>query len=302
MLLNTLDVKLTSRTGINLYNLEINNSTLEILALILEFRLASACHIARFISQKERTRHIYAKLRRMWQAGLLESFKVLSDDKYTLFYMLSKKGLRLLVEANLCGLQQLKNYPKPKNLLSWGLFKHEAQIVEMASLESLNKSSQLDISFKGEDSSRSQDYMSDKSVEALTPDYTVIYQTATAEYKIYTEFERTRKPNAALLNKIQRYLDFITPENFGVSTLRLVFQTPSMENSFWLNIFLGRASLLKLNIVTTHLGLIFGARQFLEPIYASESTVKLNKDSQLKTDTSQRIKLFNFLWPVFTYI
>ncbi len=295
MYLNTLDVKLTPRADVNPYNVEINDSTLEILNLILEFRLTSSCHITRFISQKERSRYIYTKLRRMWQAKLLESFKVHSGSTSSLFYMLSKKGLRVLAEYGQHEQHRLKNYPTAKTLLSWGLFKHEAQIVELASLESLNKSTNLDISFKGEASSQSQDYLSDKQIEALTPDYSVVYKTSGTENKVYTEFERTRKSNEALLNKIQRYLDFLILEDLQKYTLRLIFQTAGMERSFWLNIFMNRAALLKLNIVTTNLDLIFGAKQFLEPIYASENTVKLTKDGQLKIEIIQRIKLFNFL-------
>ena len=295
MYLNTIDVKLTPRTEGSSYNVKINNSALEVLSLILEFRLASNCHITRFLSQKERSRYIYTKLRRMWQGKLLESFKVFSGSSLTLFYMLSKKGLKVLAEDGQFEPHRLKNYPTTKTLLSWGLFKHEAQIVELASLESLNKSSNLHISFKGEEGSQSQDYISDKQVEALTPDYTAVYKTSQAEHIVYTEFERTKKSNEALLNKIQRYVDFLTPENFGVSTLRLIFQTPGMERSFWLNVFLNRPALLKINIVTTNLDLVSGAKQFLEPIYASESTVNLNKDGQLKIDIFKRIKLFNFL-------
>ncbi|MCL5667161.1 MAG: replication-relaxation family protein [Patescibacteria group bacterium] len=295
MYLNTLDVKLTPRANVSPYNVEINQSALEILALVLEFRLASSCHITRFLSQKERSRYMYTKLRRMWQAKLLESFKVFSGGGFSLFYMLSKQGLKVLTECGQYEWQRLKNYPTAKTLLSWGLFKHEAQIVELASLESLNKSANLSFSFKGEDSSQTQDYISDKRVEALTPDYTVVYKTSQAEYKVYTEFERTRKSNESLLNKVQRYWDFLALQNSEQYTLRLVFQTQGMERSFWLNIFMNRPGLLKLNIVTTHLDLIAGAKQFLEPIYATESTVRLSKDGLLKAEITQRIKLFNFL-------
>ena len=295
MSLNTLDVTLTARTDIKSYNVEINKSTLEILTLILEFKLASACHITRFISKKEYSRYIYKKLRRMWSAGFLESFKILSGNRPSLIYMLSRRGLRLLIEHNLCKPQQLKSYPKAKKLLSWGLFKHESQIVELDSLESLNNSSKLRISFKGEDSSQSQDYISDKRVEALTPDYMAVYKTSQAERTVYTEFERTRKSNEALLDKIQRYYNYFSPDNFEALVLRLIFQTQNMERSFWLNIFMNRPTLLKLNIASTNLDLLSSAKQFLGPVYAAESTVKLSKEGQLKADISQRVKLFDFL-------
>lgn len=297
MNLNTLDVKLTPRKGIDSYNLEVNDSTLKILALILEFKLATSRHLSRFMSKKDQDKYFYLKLRRMWRSGLMESFKVYSDSRsgVPVFYILSKKGLKLLSEYGLQELHSLKTYPEATTLLDWGLFKHEAQIVELASLESLNKATNLDISFKGEISSRSLDYMSNKHIEVLTPDYTVVYKTAGVEHNIYTEFERTRKSNEAVLNKIQRYFNFLSPEDRQKHVLRLVFQKADMEQAFWLNIFTHRPTLLRLNIVTTYLSLIAGYRDFLQPVYASESTVRLNKAGQLKAEVSNRIKLFNFL-------
>ena len=297
MYLNTLDVKLTPRTGIKSYNLRVNDSSLEILRLILEFKLASACHISRFLSGHDQSTYLYLKMRRIWQAKLLESFKVFSGSiaGYSVYYMLSKQGLKLLQERGQCEPGRAKNYPKAKALLSWGLFKHEAQIVELASLESKNKSTDIDIIFKGEESSQSLDFKSNKSIEALTPDYTVVYKKAGAQQKIYTEFERTQKSKQALLDKIQRYLNYLSPEELQKSILRLVFQTPGMEQAFWLNIFTNRPTLLRLNILTTNLDLISDNLQFLAPVYASESTAKLISGGQLKVRYSQRIKLLSFI-------
>lgn len=297
MSLNTLDVKLTPRTGIEPYNVEVNNSTLKILALILEFKLATSCHLSRFMAQKDKNVYLYLKVRRMWRSGLLESFKVYPGARMGMpvFYMLSEKGLKLLSERGLHQLYRLKIYPEAKTLLDWGLFKHEAQIVELASLESLNKAANLDITFKGEISSKSLDYMSNKHIEVLTPDYTVVYKTGETEHNIYTEFERTRKSNEAILKKIQRYFNFLSPQDRHKHILRIVFQTSDMEQAFWLNIFTNRPTLLKLSIVTTHLPLIAGYKDFLQPIYASESTVRLSKEGRLKAEVLQRIKLFDFL-------
>lgn len=297
MLLNTLDVKLTPRTNIKPYRVKINPATLKILTLLFEFKLATSWQMSRFLSQTNMSRYVYTKLRRMWQARLLESLKVFSGSVagVPLYYMLSKKALAILADQGLYEIQDLKTYPKAKTLLSWGLFKHEAQIVELASLESLNKSKALDISFKGEFSSQSQDFMDDKTIEALTPDYTVIYKTGGDKYLIYTEFERTRKSDEALLNKIQRYLKFLSQQDPKKHIIRLIFQTPKMEQSFWLNIILNKPGLLKLNIVTSNLELTSGHKQFLQPIYAAESTVKLTKSGKLGADMSQRIKLLPFL-------
>lgn len=289
-------IKLTPRTGIGSYNVKTTPATLEILALIFEFKLAASWQISRFLTQKDRSRYIYTKLRRMWQSGLMESFKHFSGSLagIPLYYVLSKQGLKLLTDQGLYEPSQLQAYPKAKTLLDWKQFEHEAQIVELASLESLNKASNLDITFKGEISSKSLDYMSDKHIEVLTPDYTVVYKLAQVDQIIYTEFERTHKSHEAILNKVQRYYDFFYPQGNKKIILRLVFDTPGMEQAFWLNIFTNRPSLLKLNIVTTNLTLILGHKDFLQPIYAADSTVDLNKRSRLKAEIPYRIKLFNF--------
>lgn len=294
---HTLRIKLTPRTGIGSYNVKLTPATLEILALIFEFKLAASWHITRFLSQKERSRYTYTKLRRMWQSGLLESFKLFTGSLagVPLYYILSKQGLKLLGKQGLYEPSQLQTYPQPKTLLSWRLFEHEAEIVNLASLESLNKTNNLNIMFKGEMSSKLLDYMNDKHIEVLTPDYTVVYKLAQGSQIIYTEFERTYKSHEAMLNKIQRYYDFFSPQDNKKFILRLVFQTVGMEKAFWLNIFTNRPTLLRLNIVTTNVTLILGHKDFLKPIYASESTVDLTKVNRLKTEISYRIKLFNFL-------
>jgi Replication-relaxation len=293
MSVNTFDVKLNRRIGAN-PNVEITKSTLEILRLILEFKLASACHIARFLNGQDQSRYIYRKLRLMWQAGLLESFKVFpgSIAGAVIYYMLSKQGLKLLAKQKSDGRAKLEKYPEPQTIMDWGLFKHEAQIVELASMESKNKSASLTLNFSGEQGSRSTDYKAGKTIEAISPDYIVTYKTPQNRQKIYTEFERTRKSNEAMLDKIQRYFDFLPPEDYQKSILRLIFQKPAMERNFWLNIFKFRAGLLRLKIMTTNLDLITGHKNFLEPIYASEDTVELIRGNNLKAIIPQRIKLF----------
>ena len=294
MSVNTLDVKLNLRTGPLPSNMEITESTWEILRLLLEFKLASVCHISRFLTGQDQSKYLYRKLRQMWQADLLESFKVFpgSLEGSALYYMLSKQGLKLL-EEKISGQQSsIKNYPVAQELMDWGLFKHESQIVEMASLESKNKSADLTLSFSGESDSRSTDYKAGKTIEALSPDYIVVYKTLQGQQKVYTEFERTRKSNEAMLDKIQRYFDFLPPEDYQTAIVRLIFQKSNMEQSFWLNIFKLRASLLRLKIMTTNLDLITRHEQFLGPIYASEDTVELIRGSNLKAIIPQRIKLF----------
>ncbi len=295
---NTPGVKLTPRTpGVN-YPLKLNQSALDILKLVFEFKLAAAWHISRFLTQETRVKYIYLKLRRMWQAGYLESFKVHSESLlgFPVYYMLSKRGLKVLAEHGLYTPSQLSGYPSPKTLFSPHLFKHESAVVELASLESQNKTKDLDIKFKGELSSQGQDYKSDKTLEALTPDYTVIYKTNQGEQKVYTELERSQKSKLAQARKIERYLNFLDYEQRQTVTLRLIFQTQGMEQSFWLNALTNLSRLSSLRILTTNLSLLQTPDRFLDPVYASEQTVKLGRfDGRLTVDISQRIKLFEFL-------
>ncbi len=298
MYLNTLDVSLNPRTEVDSYNLKINESALDILGLVLEFKVATSWHISRFLTQKDQSKYIYTKLRRMWKAGLLESFKVYSGSLagIPVFYMLSKTGLKILEEQGKYDPELLRIYPHAKSLLSWGLFKHEAQVVELASIEIKNKSSNLSILLKGEIVSQGRELLSNKNIEVLTPDYTVLYTLGQNTYCIYSEFERTVKSKEAMLKKLERYISYLNSEQRKAVTLRLIFQTPNMEQSFWVNILSNQPSLLqKLRIVTTNLSLLESHTQFLEPVYLSEASIRL-KGRPFKIGGSERIKLFSFLW------
>ncbi len=296
MYLNTLDVTLTPRTKTDTYNLKINSSTVGILSLILEFKVAASWHISRFLTQKDQSKYVYVKLRRMWQAGLLESFKVYSGTMsgVPVFYMLSKAGLKVLAEQGHYEVGQLKTYPHAKTLLSWGLFKHEAQVIELASLEVKNTSNTLQISCTGEMSSQATEELSNKIIEALTPDYTVLYQVGETNYCVYTEFERTQKSKDAILRKIERYTRYLSFEQRQAATVRFIFQTPSMEKSFWSNVASNQPVFLQsLRILTTNLTLLSEHTQFLGPLYISAKNGPVG-------DTTQRIKLFAFLWLPYT--
>ena len=291
-------VKLTPRIPGVSYPLKLNQSALDILSLIFEFKLAAAWHISRFLTQENQNKYVYLKLRRMWQAGYLESFKVHSESLlgFPVYYMLSKKGLSILAEHGLYSKSQLSGYPSPKILFSLHLFKHESQVVELVSLESQNKTKNLDIKFKGELNSQGQDYKSDKTVEALTPDYTVTYISEQTEHKVFTEFERTAKSKIAQTRKIERYINFLDFEQRQTVTLRIIFQTQGMEQSFWLNAITNIPGLHTLKIVTTNISLLNTYDKFLGLIYSSEQTVKLGRFyGRLTVDTSERIKLFEFL-------
>lgn len=298
MLLNTLEVTLTPRADTDAYNLQLNDAAFDILALIFEFKVVTAWQIARFLGQKDESKYLYLKLRRMWQSGFLESFKIYTGSRagMPVYYMLSKKALKLLAEQGRYSLFLIKNYPKPKTLFSWDVFRHELQVVELASQEVKNSSTSFTVSFKGELSSQVHDGRSDKSVEVFTPDYTVFYRMGELDKRIYTEFERTTKSIGAMGRKLDRYLFHLDQKDREHTTLRFIFQTSNMEYAFWRNVFLGQSPFLqKLRVLTTNLNLLESHERFLEPIYASEQTAKLTKQSSLGVDLSTRIKLFSFL-------
>ncbi len=293
-----MEIQLNPRKETKIYNLKLNQSTLEILGLVFEFKIAASWHIARFLSQRDQSKYIYLKLRRMWQAGYLDSFKLFSGSLagIPIYYTLSRSGLKVLAQNNLYSPSQLAKYPSPKILFSSGLFEHEKQIVELASLEAKNQTMDLGIKFKGEIASQGTDFMDDKTIEALTPDYTVFYTHANQTEIVYSELERTQKSKLAMLRKVERYKNFLKQEQIKNRTLRIIFQSPEMEQSFWLNIYTNRPQLLNtLRITTTNTLLLKDQHKFVDEIYATRETVKLSKPVKLMVDTSRRIKLFDFL-------
>lgn len=289
---------ITERVNVEPYNVQMNEASLDILKLIFEFKIATAKHVTRFLKRRDMVKYVYLKLHRMWQAGFLESFKVYTGSLagIPVYYMLSKSGLKALADHAHYDKLQLKNYPPIKVLLSSGSFKHEAQVVELASLEALNKSGNLNITFKGEVASQTREHRSDKNIEVLTPDYTVSYIVGNETERVFTEFERTNKTNRAMLRKIERYIRFFTIEECKHTALRIIFQTPGMEASFWLNILLDKHQFLNhMRILTTHVSLLTSPTQFLEPVYAGEREVNFVRQGRVIATIPSRIKLFSFL-------
>ena len=298
MYINTLEVTLTKRTSADVCNVNVNQGTLAVLSLVFEFKILTAWQLARFLDQRDESKSLYLKLRNMWKAQLLESFKAHSGDRpgMPVYYMLSKKGIVILAEQGVYDKQHLSNYPEATTLLSSGLFKHEAYVVELASMEAKHTSEKISITFKGELASASHDQRSDKNIEVFTPDYTATYSISGQSRPVYTEFERTPKSKDAMNRKLERYLRYLSREQRMGSTLRFIFQTPSMEQSFWLNIFENNPSVLqRLNLVTTNVSLLQSYEQFFEAVYSSERTIKLTKPGRLAVDLSTRSKLFPFL-------
>ena len=295
MFLPTMEVTVTPRPEGEPYNVQMSQSLLDILALIFEFKIVAGWHLARFISQKDKNKYLQLKLRRMWQAGLLESLQIYAGTRLgmPIYYMLSKLGLQTLAEQAHYDKIRLKGYPTPASFISSGLFKHDAQIVELASLEAMNRTERLNITFTGETGSLTRENRSDKNIEVLTPDYIADYVFNGVTERVYTEFERTNKSASAMIRKIERYRQYFWPGEEEHKTLRLVFQTSRMEESFWLNILVNKPALLqRLRVVTTNIILLETQKQSLEPVYAMESGVKLKREGRLIVEISERIKLF----------
>jgi hypothetical protein len=238
------------------------------------------------------------KLRRLWQGGLLESLQLYQGTRLgmPLYYMLSKAGLKIVGEHRHYDKAFLKTYPSPVSFISSGLFQHEAEIVELASLESLVADNSLKITFLGEMSSLTREVRSDKRIEVLTPDYTVFYIVGDQSEQIFTEFERTNKSNTAMLRKIERYDRNLESGKREHITLRIIFDNERMEKAFWLTIFLDRPRLAQhLRIFTTNLALVQTSEQFFKPVYANERAIKLKRDGRLVADIPERVKMFSFL-------
>ena len=293
-----LNLILTPRSEKDIYSPDLNDATLNILSLIFEFKLATAIHIARFLGQKDVNRYLYTKLRRLWQGGLLESLQLYQGTRLgmPLYYMLSKEGLNIVSKHHHYDKAYLKTYPSPNTLISSGLFHHEAEIVELASLESLAASDKVKIAFVGEVGSLIREARSDKRIEVLTPDYTVFYTANNVTETVYTEFERSNKSIGAMMRKIERYDRNLEPNECEHTTLRLIFDNERMERSFWLHLLLERSHLARnLRIVTTNLALVQTTEQFLEAIYATEDSIKLKRDGRVMAEVEKRGKVFSSL-------
>jgi hypothetical protein len=299
MFIPKIEISLTPREDAKPYAVDINQKTLDILSLIFEFKIATAPHIARFLKQPEQSKYLYLKLRRMWQAGLLESLQVSVGTRQRgmpVYYMLGKSGLAILAERLHLHKTHFKSYPSAVSFIASGLFKHEAEIVELASLEAKNNSEKLAISFIGETASLAREVRSDKRIEVLTPDYIVSYTMNGVTELVYTEFERTNKSPVGMLKKIDRYVKHLGTEENEHTTLRIIFENENMEESFWLNILLNKSRLLQsFRIVTTNTSYTKTSEQFLGTIYATAETVELKRDGRVTTDLSERVRLFSFL-------
>ena len=293
-----LNLILTPRSEKDVYSPDLNEATLNILSLIFEFKLATAIHIARFLGQKEVNRYLYMKLRRLWQGGLLESLQLYQGTRLgmPLYYMLSKEGLDIVAKHHHYDKTYLKTYPSPTAFIASGLFHHEAEIVELASLEALAASDKTKIAFVGEVGSLIREARSDKRIEVLTPDYTVFYTINGITETVYTEFERSNKSTGAMMRKIERYDRNLEPNEREYTTLRLVFDNEHMERSFWLHILLEKSHLARnLRIVTTNLALVQTTEQFLETVYATGELISLKRHGRVMAEIRKRGKLFGFI-------
>ncbi len=291
------------------YHIQYNESTIKILSLIFEWKIATNTHIARFFGKQDRDKHIYAKLRRMWQGGLLESFKVFEGSHIAMpmYYTLSKQGLKVLQEEGrgLYNKQLVRKYPDKDTYLSLIFFKHECMIVELASLESQAANERLAIKFRGEVQSsahdRRYDSNRDYNIEVFTPDYSVQYKIDGHVLPImFTEYERTPKSKANILRKLERYFLYFCWDERKDYILRIIFETEAMERSFWKITLIAHdtnssgSSVRNLRIITTNLSLISAGEDFLTEIYATRESLTYNRETR-KLEVAERIKMFRSL-------
>jgi len=291
------------------YHIQYNESTIKILSLIFEWKLTTSTHIAKFFGKEDRDKHIYAKLRRMWQGGLLESFKVFEGSYIAMpmYYTLSKQGLKLLQEngRGLYDKQLVRKYPDKETYLSLIFFKHECMVVELASLESQVANERLAIKFRGEAQSsahdRRYDSNRDYNIEVFTPDYSVQYKIDEHVLPImFTEYERTPKSKANMLRKLERYFLFFRWDERKDYILRIIFETEGMERAFWKVTLTAHdtnstgSSVRNLRIITTNLSLITVSKDFLTEIYATRESLTYNRETK-KLEIAVRIKMFRSL-------
>ncbi len=262
-----------------------NESAIDILSLLYEFKIATGKQLTRFLEQRDDSKYLYLKLRRMWRAGLLDSFRVYTGASFGIpvYYVLTESGLEALASAKRYSISEVEQYPKLGSLISSSTFKHEAAIVELASLEAKNHSEQLAISFQGEFRSAARDVRSFRDIEIFTPDFTARYSFGTDHRTVYTEFERTPKSKDVMLAKLKRYVHHLDFEEREQTIVRFLFQTPVMEHRFWKIVLKDDPKLYtRLRVMTSNASLISAHQQFLEPIYMS-------------MDLSKRVKLIPFL-------
>ena len=288
------EISFTPRKETEKYSVQMNQSVVDILSVVFEFKLATSWQIGRFLAQKDNSKYLYLKLRRMWKAHLMESFKVPAGS--AVYYTLSRNGLQELEKRGMSDTVQARRYSPLRAISSSGLFEHEAQVVELASMEARNSSASFGITMKGETSSGSFDIRSSNSIESFTPDYTALYTIGARTFRVYSEYERAPKSKSAMAAKLERYSRHLNQEERSQSTVRFIFQTPNMERLFWRNIMENNAAVLeKLKIVTTNVSLLKRPEHFLEPMYAWAGGIKLKKVGRLEVEIGDRVKLFSFL-------
>lgn len=271
---------------------------LEILSYIFEFKLATACHLSRFVRHMEYDEHLAAALSVMWRGGYLVRTMAQAGNpvRRHAFYLLARDGLAELRDAGLHPMEHLERYPRAEPFLASANLRHEVAITELSSMESLIAEPGLSLDFSGELSSLGHERKSGYAVEVFTPDYVVRYAAGNKEYPVYTEYERTRKSPEVLVKKMEHYAYRLQRDERGAAVVRCIFETADMEGVFWSALLARMPQLLgQLRVMTTNLGLIEESRDFLMPIYASGTNVRLGDDRRAHIDPAARAKLFPFL-------
>lgn len=281
----------------------LNESVVQILKLINDFKLLQNMHIARFVSGREKDANLARKLRTLWLDGMVERFKVYSGSiaemKY--YYILSKKGADFLRELGKYEDTRIqsKKFSKGKEI-NWNLFGHDSWVADLASFESLLRSDELEIDFLGELACVEYEEVAGKVKEALSPDYLTIFTHRGDEYHVYTEFERTHKSHEKKLRKLNAYANFFGKHGL-TDTIRFVFLNEKMEFNFWASLMKKNpAVLVGLNIYSTNLERIQEVEDLKEPVYirVNESNMPLERVGAVRRvsrDKYNPVKLFEWM-------
>ncbi len=291
-------ITITPRTTSNAYNVRLNQTTFDILSFLFEFKLLGVRELTRVLQPKRNTKYIYRKLGQMKSAGLIETHQMPRATSFgtPVYYMLEKRGLKLLEEHGKYSRFEIAKYPKTTALLRLDTFAHDIQVGELASLEAINATESLHISMKGEAASLAYDWRSDSNIEVFTPDYTALYEKDGNCITIYTEFERTPKSKQALFRKIKRYLLHLESEARKNCILRFIFQTPAMERNFWLTMVIeGSQYVQSLSLATTNMTLLSDHAQFMSPIYSTDDSMRLVRRGRVEAVLSRRVKLLPWI-------
>lgn len=306
LVLNTSHIKFEQRKEKDILksNIRITNSDIELLSYIGEFKVLSNIHICRLKKHVDkRIQFISERLRVLWIMGLIERFRIYTGENANvnnmpLLFVLSEDGAKALVEHKGYTYDQLKYFKYADKLFEWGLFNHEIDTANIASMEACIKDEDFNIELRGEEYNKVTELIHGKIKEVFTPDYSSCYKFKNNNtiVTIYNEIERGYKTFSIKTEKLERYYDHLQKTNRLSSPIRLFFINENIEASFWKTIILDKGlKIRQLNIYTTNFQLIKGSESFLDKIYFKIQSVNVDRSSngvvEINKQKSTRVKL-----------